>query len=134
MTRKPQLGLFILAVALTGCTTHLSDNSTWVATPVWREPFDPPMQGKIQVFVSGNARRPGLHWIAERSSMVTVEEVSGAGDQGIVTTEPSFVLIYRDQGGRLVKLRYDLKRRTQVQKREIHLQHGDVIAFPTTCW
>ena len=142
MTRVPQIALLLLSVLVGGCashstnrTTRLADRTTWLSAPAMRAPIEPARDGKILVFVSGDASRQGPHWITADASILTVEEVCGAGDEGAIILEPKYVVIHRMVDGRLLELRYDLERRTETQKRDIRLQHGDAIIFPwTNCW
>ena len=67
--------------------------------------------------------------------MLTVEQVSGAGNEGVITIEPKYVVIHRVVDGHLLELSYDLKRQTRIQKQDIRLRHGDGVIFPrTNCW
>jgi hypothetical protein len=135
MTQALHFLLLLLALSLLGCASHLDDRKTWLTVPQQHAPIEPAKDGEILVFVYGDARLKGPHWISEDANILAVEEISGAGDEGVITLEPKFAVICREVNGRILELRYDLRRRTRLEKQDIHLKHGDKIMFPwSNCW
>ena len=141
MIRTLYLVVVVLSLLLVGCLqppasrlAHLDDSVRFTESPRYN-PIEPPRDGKILVFVSGDVRRTGPHWISDDADILTAEAVAGAGNAGMITVEPKLVVIRREVDGRVVELRYDLLRRTRLEKQTIHLKHGDSIIFPwTNCW
>jgi hypothetical protein len=127
MTRMFHYTLLLIGALLAGCATRFADRSTWLADVPKREQIEAAKDGKILIFVSGDACHQGPHWILEDADILAVEQVSGAGDEGVITLEPKYVVIRREVDGRTLELRYDLKRRTRLEKQDIHLKHGDSV-------
>lgn len=93
--------------------------------PTMAAPSEPPRDGKILVFVSGNARDSGQFWVREDASLATIEDMFAA--------PPHFasrsIMIVRRGDNCDIRLECRLNKLSRRKKEQIKVYHGDRICF-----
>src|SRR5882762_11677562 len=101
MIRTPHIVALLCCLSLVGCATHLADRITWLDKPQGHQSVEAPRDSKLLVVVDGDASQRGPHWVPEGANILAVEEISGAGDEGVITLEPKHGVIRREVDGRI---------------------------------
>lgn len=109
-------------VMLCGCVSPKITSQPVSLTPATLEPR---REGKILVFISGNASHEGELWIAEGATLATLQDLVGLRP-GWASRSVS-ILRHKHEGSERLTIR--IGKMTRREKEEIAIFHGDHISF-----
>jgi hypothetical protein len=87
--------------------------------------LEPPKDGKILVFISGNASHKGELWVAEGATLATLQDLVGLRPEWASHS----VTIIRNKPESSERMVVQIGRMTRREKENVRLFHGDRISF-----
>lgn len=107
---------------LCGCVSPKVTNQPVSLT---RAKLEPPREGKILVFISGNASHKGELWIAEGATLATLQDLVGLRPGWA----SRWVTIFRQKAEGGERLRVPIGKMNRTEKEAFKLNHGDGVSF-----